>query len=74
MRQYRLTLGKMIAEGVLLALGRRTGAWPGFAEPGEVGRKCFGQIFSMRSRSRTNWGRTTWAPKLDDETSKELYY
>lgn len=59
-------------EGVLVAVGSTTGWWLGFAEVEEVGRKWRGQIFSMRSRSRTNWGRTTCAPNAEDETSNEL--
>jgi hypothetical protein len=41
-------------EGVLFARGRATGACCGFADVVEVGRKCAGHTFSIKSRSRTN--------------------
>jgi hypothetical protein len=53
-------------------VGRRTGAWAGLAAEVDAGRKCDGQTFSMRSKSRTNRGRTTWAPSAEEETSREL--
>ena len=71
-RQYSVTLGNMMLDGVLLALGRTTGAKFGFLDFWLEGRRCFGHTLSIRSRSLTNFGRTTCAPNSDEETSNEL--